>query len=103
METEKILIRTETIRLDALLKFSGHAATGGEAKHRVQAGEVRVNGAVETHRSREIRLGDRVELLASPGGAVRAVLVVAAAADGGGQDAGDPESGGAGTADDRGV
>jgi len=37
-------------------------ATGGEAKVRVQAGEVRVNGAVERRRGRQLLPGDTVEL-----------------------------------------
>ena len=33
------------MRLDQHLKFQGLVATGGEAKLRIQAGEVRVNSA----------------------------------------------------------
>ncbi len=36
-------------------------ATGGEAKLRVQNGEVRVNGAIELRRGRQLVAGDRVE------------------------------------------
>ena len=36
--------------------------TGGEAKLRIQGGEVRVNGFQETQRGRKLRPGDRVEL-----------------------------------------
>ncbi len=50
------------MRLDDVLKFFGIAATGGHAKHLIQAGEVRVNGAVETRRKRRILDGDRVEV-----------------------------------------
>lgn len=48
------------IRLDDFLKFSGRVRSGGEAKHRIQAGEVSVNGVVETHRSRKLNEGDKV-------------------------------------------
>ncbi len=51
----------ETIRLDQFLKLQGVAGTGGQAKFLIQAGEVRVNGAVETRRRRTLHLGDVVE------------------------------------------
>jgi ribosome-associated protein len=50
------------MRLDQFLKWQGVVATGGEAKFRVQQGEVRVNGAVELRRGRQLVEGDRVEL-----------------------------------------
>lgn len=49
-------------RLDAFLKFTGAAATGGQAKIRIQSGDVRVNGEVETRRGRGMHPGDRVEI-----------------------------------------
>ena len=36
--------------------------TGGEAKQRIQGGEVRVNGFQETQRGRKLKPGDRVEI-----------------------------------------
>ena len=39
-----IAIKTEFIKLDALLKFSGLCETGGEAKNAVQDGLVKYNG-----------------------------------------------------------
>jgi ribosome-associated protein len=48
------------IRLDQFLKWKGLVETGGEAKQRIQAGEVRVNGKVETRRGRKLVNGDRV-------------------------------------------
>ena len=59
---ERVVIHTEYIKLDALLKFAGLAETGGEAKERIQAGEVRVNGEVCTMRGKKCRPGDAVEL-----------------------------------------
>lgn len=53
---------TPMMRLDDVLKFFGIASTGGHAKHLIQAGEVRVNGAVETRRKRRIVDGDTVEV-----------------------------------------
>ena len=40
----------------------GAVATGGQAKLRIQAGEVRVNGAIETRRGRGLKPGDEIEL-----------------------------------------
>lgn len=51
------------IRLDDFLKFCGLVGTGGQAKVLIQAGEVRVNGEVETRRRRQLSPGDCVELL----------------------------------------
>ena len=62
MQEDHIAIRTEFIRLDALLKFAGWTETGGEAKLLIQNGEVRVNGEVCTQRGRKLRGGDAVEL-----------------------------------------
>ena len=44
MEQRQVKITTEFIKLDALLKFEGLTGTGGEAKERIQDGEVLVNG-----------------------------------------------------------
>ena len=49
------------IRLDQFLKLQDAVSTGGEAKIRIQAGEVLVNGEVETRRRRQLRVGDAVE------------------------------------------
>lgn len=57
-----VTIRTDTIRLDQFLKLAEAVQGGGEAKVRVQAGEVAVNGEVETRRGRKLRVGDRVAL-----------------------------------------
>ena len=53
-----ITITTEYIKLQDLLKFANLVATGGEAKERIQAGEVTVNGEVCTMRGKKIRPGD---------------------------------------------
>ena len=51
------------IRLDDFLKRSGLIGTGGEAKIRIQSGEVRVNGEIETRRRKQLAIGDVVELM----------------------------------------
>lgn len=53
----------QVIRLDDFLKHSGMVGTGGEAKLRIQSGEVFVNGEVETRRRKQLALGDVVELM----------------------------------------
>ena len=50
-----------TIKLDQFLKLTGIVGTGGQAKALIQAGEVRVNGEVETRRGRKLKAGDVVE------------------------------------------
>jgi len=50
------------IRLDQFLKLRGITTTGGRAKHRIQSGEVKVNGVVETRRGHHLRVGDVVEI-----------------------------------------
>ena len=57
---KKITITTEFIKLQDLLKFANLVETGGEAKERIQGGEVRVNGEVCTMRGKKIRPGDDV-------------------------------------------
>jgi len=46
------------IRLDQFLKQRGAVGTGGHAKVVIQAGEVTLNGAVETRRSKQLAPGD---------------------------------------------
>ncbi len=50
-------LRSEHISLDALLKATGLAHSGGAAKQMVQEGQVRVDGQVETRRSCKLRAG----------------------------------------------
>ncbi|WP_419509992.1 RNA-binding S4 domain-containing protein [Candidatus Allofournierella excrementavium] len=59
---EKILIHTEFIKLDSLLKLAGLVETGGEAKLLIQNGQVEVNGEVCTMRGKKLRAGDTVAL-----------------------------------------
>ena len=48
--------------LGRALKAAGLVGTGGEAKVLIQAGEVSVNGDVETRRGRRLEEGDVVEV-----------------------------------------
>ncbi len=59
---DKILIHTEYIKLDSLLKLAGLVETGGEAKLLIQDGQVLVNGEACTMRGKKLRAGDTVTL-----------------------------------------
>ena len=58
---EKIIINTEFIKLDSLLKFAAVVGTGGEAKYVISEGMVSVNGEVCTMRGKKIYPGNKVE------------------------------------------
>lgn len=62
MEREKVEIKTEFIKLDSLLKFSGVVQTGGIAKEIIQDGAVKFNGEVCTMRGKKVRSGDIVTI-----------------------------------------
>ncbi len=51
-----------SVKLEQFLKWQGLVGTGGEAKQRIQRGDVRVNGAIETRRGRKLGTGDAVEI-----------------------------------------
>ena len=55
---KKIKLRDKTIRLGQLLKLSDIVSTGGEAKVRIQSGDVTVNGLVELRRGAQMKSGD---------------------------------------------
>lgn len=69
-------VRGEYITLDALLKASGLAGSGGAAKAMVAAGRVQVDGQDEARKTAKLRVG---QVVAVAGARVR--LVAAAAAD----------------------
>jgi ribosome-associated protein len=73
------------LTLTAALKLAGLAATGGHAKRMIQAGEVRVNGRVETRRKHRLHEGDEVEVAGES-----FVIERADGGDAGDGDAGDP-------------
>jgi ribosome-associated protein len=54
--------KSGALRLDQFLKSNTIAQTGGQAKLLIQAGEVKVNGQIETKRRRKLVAGDVVEL-----------------------------------------
>lgn len=61
-EIIEVSIKTEFIKLDSLLKFSGLCDTGGFAKEIIQQGKVMVNDEVCTMRGKKIRSGDIVKV-----------------------------------------
>ena len=62
MNTIDFTLRGEHITLDALLKATGLAGSGGNAKVLIADGQVQVNGEVDTRRGRKVRAGDEVAL-----------------------------------------
>ena len=61
---QEIKITTPYIQLDQLLKFSGIALSGGEAKEMIFAGIVDVNGKTASERRKKIYSGDVVTIYA---------------------------------------
>lgn len=59
-EPREVWVREQPIELCQLLKFSGLAGTGGEAKQVISQGLVQLNGAIETRKRCKLRAGDRV-------------------------------------------
>ena len=70
MPEEQFELRSEVIDLLQLLKATGYAATGGEAKMMVEDQLISVNGEVEGRKRRKLRANDVVEI----DGQVRIVL-----------------------------
>lgn len=60
MEKQTVKITTEFIKLDQLLKFSGIAESGADAKDMILAEIVYVNNELCTMRGKKIRSGDKV-------------------------------------------
>ena len=62
MSAVEFVLRGDHITLDALLKATGLAASGGNAKALIAAGEVLVDGQAELRRGRKLREGQVVTL-----------------------------------------
>lgn len=62
MKEEKVVLKTEFITLNQLLKLSGTSSNGAEAKYMILDGKVKVNGEIEIRRGKKIRVGDYVEV-----------------------------------------
>ena len=55
-----VIVREIPIELCQFLKFAGVTESGGEAKQLIGAGEVLLNGSVETQKRKKLAVGDRV-------------------------------------------
>lgn len=58
-----VVIGTEFIKLEAAMKLSNAAETGGMAKAEIQEGNVQVNGQVCTMRGKKLYPGDHFTFL----------------------------------------
>lgn len=57
------ILYEEGLTLTDALKMTGIVSTGGEAKVRIQSGEILLNGEIETRRKKKLRAGDVIEAL----------------------------------------
>ena len=55
-----VTVREVPIELCQFIKFGGITESGGEAKQLVGAGEVLLNGVVETQKRKKLAVGDKV-------------------------------------------
>jgi ribosome-associated protein len=62
MQEESFALRSDFIDLLQLLKATGYAATGGEAKMMVDDGLITVNDELESRKRRKLRGGDVVTI-----------------------------------------
>jgi ribosome-associated protein len=56
-----VKVEDQPLELNKLLKMENLVGSGGEAKHVIAEGLVRVNGVVETRKRKKIFPGDTVE------------------------------------------
>lgn len=57
----EVEINKEPVELYKLLKFESMVLSGGEAKHAIADGLVKLNGVVETQKRKKLMAGDVVE------------------------------------------
>ncbi len=62
MTTKTLRLHGDHLTLGQALKVAGAVDTGGQAKHLVRKGGVRVNGTVETRPGHKLRAGDRFQI-----------------------------------------
>lgn len=58
---KNVEITEEPVELCRILKFENMVASGGEAKHVISEGLVKVNGEIETRKRKKIFSGDIIE------------------------------------------
>ncbi len=59
---QQLVLESDFIKLESALKAAGWCETGGQAKLRIQRGEVTLNGAVCLQRGKKCRAGDIVRM-----------------------------------------
>lgn len=59
---QEIVINTQLIQLDQLLKWEGIIETGGQVRPMLDDGLIFVNGQLATERRKKIHPGDTVEI-----------------------------------------
>ena len=79
MEHLELELRGDHIALDALLKATGLAASGGQARALIVAGKVQVDGREELRKTCKLRAG---QVVGVPGARVKVVAAGAAAGAG---------------------
>ena len=62
MQKAEVVIDTEYISMDKLLKFSGIADTGGQAFLMIEDGIVTLNGVTVKEKKKKVRPGDVVNI-----------------------------------------
>jgi len=61
-----LALRGEHVTLAQAVKAVGLAGSGGQAKHLVREGTIRVNGVVDVQPGRKLRAGDRFAAFDGP-------------------------------------
>lgn len=59
---ERVVIKTDYIKLDQFLKYTGVCDRGSDAKYLISEGRVKVNGEKELRREKKLRKGDTIEV-----------------------------------------
>lgn len=59
---KSIVINTEYIKLDQLLKWAGVVGSGTDAKYLITEGFVKVNNQVVLQRGKKVYRGDQIEI-----------------------------------------
>jgi len=59
--SRQAILNTEPVELYKILKFEGLVPSGGVAKMAIDAGDVLVNGDVETRKRKKMLAGDIIE------------------------------------------
>ncbi len=64
--SETLNVGDRAINLTQVLKLVGWVENGGQAKALISEGQVRVNGAIELRKRRQMAVGDTVQIEGGP-------------------------------------